>query len=411
MEELTLHQEELCTIDECLGQSCRNLKILLLQNNIINKMENLHHLKSLEYLNLALNNIRKVEGLGRCEFLNKLDLTINFIDVDDLEESIDNLVDRVHLKDLFMMGNPCEQEWKGFKSYVIGRLPQLTQLDGTEITRSMRITALQRLPALVNELRGLAKERRDRREVEEREKEMERKAKEDKIRRRGERREAIESGRVTVEEVGDGSDDEEEEEEMTGHTPEVRNEIYKEMAEQKAEKEKREKENQPKYRGEKEFEAEQKEGIKKAREREERGEIRQCNEGKWKFSFDEETKKGYVRLDVAVQKHLSSTLIDVDVNPEYISIVIKSKCLRLMLPAEVEAEGAVANRSKTTGHLVVTMKKVDPNENMVALRAARKHAEKKVQEGIRRREEERLKREGKKLGSQIIMSGTVKIEG
>jgi len=39
MEELTLHQEELMTIDECLGQSCRQLKILLLQNNIINKME------------------------------------------------------------------------------------------------------------------------------------------------------------------------------------------------------------------------------------------------------------------------------------------------------------------------------------------------------------------------------------
>ena len=48
-------------------------------------MENLHHLKSLEYLNLALNNIRRIEGLERAEFLNKLDLTINFIDVDDLE--------------------------------------------------------------------------------------------------------------------------------------------------------------------------------------------------------------------------------------------------------------------------------------------------------------------------------------
>jgi len=61
-------------------------------------MENLHHLKALEYLNLALNNISKVEGLDRCEFLNKLDLTINFIDVDSLEDSIDNLVDRAHLK-------------------------------------------------------------------------------------------------------------------------------------------------------------------------------------------------------------------------------------------------------------------------------------------------------------------------
>ena len=125
----------------CPALSCRQLKILLLQNNIIAKMENLHHMKSLEYLNLALNNIRKIEGVERCEFLNKLDLTINFIDLDDLEESIDNLVDRVHLKDLYMMGNPAEQDWKGFKSYVIARLPQLQQLDGTELTRSMKIVS------------------------------------------------------------------------------------------------------------------------------------------------------------------------------------------------------------------------------------------------------------------------------
>ena len=187
--------------------------------------------------------------MERCEFLTKLDLTINFVDVDDLQESVDNLVDRDHLRDLFMMGNPCEQEWKGFKNYIIARLPQISQLDGTEITRSMRITAVQQLPALVHELRGLAEARRERRRWEEREMEEERRGKEEKRRRKEERREAIEGGRVVVEDVGESS--EEEEEEMTGHTPEVRNEIYKEMAEQKAEKEAREKENQPQHRGEK----------------------------------------------------------------------------------------------------------------------------------------------------------------
>ena len=47
-----------------LGTTCRKLKILYLQNNIISKMENLHHMKDLQYLNLALNNIEKIEGLG-----------------------------------------------------------------------------------------------------------------------------------------------------------------------------------------------------------------------------------------------------------------------------------------------------------------------------------------------------------
>ena len=63
LEELALHQEELESINGVLGASCRKLKILLLQNNIISKIENLHHLKDVEYINLGLNNISKIEGL------------------------------------------------------------------------------------------------------------------------------------------------------------------------------------------------------------------------------------------------------------------------------------------------------------------------------------------------------------
>ena len=141
------------------------------------------------------------------------------------------------------------------------------------------------------------------------------------------------------------------------------------------------------------------------REREETGNIKQCNEGKWKFSFDEDKKPGFVLLDVGVQKHLSSSLIDVDVHPSYVSIIIKSKTLRLTLPAEVEAAAAKASRSKTTGHLLITMKKVDPNENMIALRAARKAAEKKVaaRKESESQEQRRIKSRG--LGAQMILSG------
>lgn len=135
LEELTLHQEELVAIEPCLGTTCRKLKILYLQNNIISKIQHLHHLKDLEYLNMALNNVSKIEGLDKCEFLNKLDLTVNFVDVDELEASMDHLSEREHLKDLYMMGNPCEANWPGFKNYVIARLPQLQFLDGEAITR------------------------------------------------------------------------------------------------------------------------------------------------------------------------------------------------------------------------------------------------------------------------------------
>jgi protein TilB len=63
MEEISLHQEELEGINEILGSTCRKLKILYLQNNVIPKLENLTHLKDLEYLNMALNNCKKIEGL------------------------------------------------------------------------------------------------------------------------------------------------------------------------------------------------------------------------------------------------------------------------------------------------------------------------------------------------------------
>ena len=119
-------------------------------------MENLHHLKDLEYLNLALNNIQKIEGLQNCEFLRKLDLTVNFIDVDTLKESIEHLQGLDRLRELYMMGNPSQVNWPGFESYVIAKLPQLKSLDGKEITRSMQIIASQKLDALEKELDQLA---------------------------------------------------------------------------------------------------------------------------------------------------------------------------------------------------------------------------------------------------------------
>ena len=78
LEEISLHQENIEKI-ELLNHACRHLKILLLQNNLISKIENLHKLKQLEYLNLAINNIEVIENLEGLESLTKLDLTVNFI--------------------------------------------------------------------------------------------------------------------------------------------------------------------------------------------------------------------------------------------------------------------------------------------------------------------------------------------
>ena len=106
LEEVSLHQEEIEQINDVLNTTCRKLKIIYLQNNLIPKMENLFHLKDLQYLNLALNNITKIEGLQSCEFIKKLDLTVNFIDYDTFKESIEHLQSRSCLNELYLMGNP-----------------------------------------------------------------------------------------------------------------------------------------------------------------------------------------------------------------------------------------------------------------------------------------------------------------
>lgn len=155
LEEISLHQQEIEKI-EALGQLCRHLKILYLQNNIIAKLQNLHRLKELEYANFAVNNITKIENLQRCESLTKLDLTVNFITKASLL-TVHTLEANYKLEDLYLMGNPCA-DFGGYRAFVIGTLPQLKKLDGNPVTPSERILAKQELPAvterLLRELRG-----------------------------------------------------------------------------------------------------------------------------------------------------------------------------------------------------------------------------------------------------------------
>ena len=143
LEEISLHQQEIERIEN-LGQLCRHLKILYMQNNLVSKLQNLHRLKELEYANFAVNNIRKIENLQRCESLAKLDLTVNFIDKSSLL-TVHTLEANYKLEDLYLMGNPCA-DFSGYRVFVVGTLPQLRRLDGKEVTPSERILATQQLP-------------------------------------------------------------------------------------------------------------------------------------------------------------------------------------------------------------------------------------------------------------------------
>ena len=61
-------------------------------------MENSNKLYELKYFNLAINNIKVIENIEGCESLNKLDLTLNFIDIENLEKSLVCLSNLPNLK-------------------------------------------------------------------------------------------------------------------------------------------------------------------------------------------------------------------------------------------------------------------------------------------------------------------------
>ena len=75
----------------------------------------------LEYLNLAMNNIEKVENTEHLEKLEKLDLTLNFIGE---ITSLEILKTNIHLKSLYLMGNPCTEF-----EYYKGTIHKLRQLN------------------------------------------------------------------------------------------------------------------------------------------------------------------------------------------------------------------------------------------------------------------------------------------
>lgn len=300
---------------EIIGTECKKLKILYLQNNIINKIENLKLLKDLEYLNLALNNISKIENVKCCEFLRKLDLTVNFIDLDNLEESVKNLKDNIHLKELYMNGNPCD-DWEGCRDYIIHSLPQLKQYNGIEITRSDAIRAKQRFDQLEIYVRDMAPRKR-----------ME------NLKRSKEVKNSL---------IHNTS-------EMSEHAPEVRTEMYREIGEQKEKEERRKKEMLPKER---DYEREHEDSVETIRLKERSSsKVLQCNQGRWEFEIREDDRNNLI-LDLHLSKHIVSSLIDVDVQPTYCSIIIKNKIFRLEWPEEVKADLGKAERSQASGHLL-----------------------------------------------------------
>ncbi|EER05647.1 U2 small nuclear ribonucleoprotein A', putative [Perkinsus marinus ATCC 50983] len=329
LEEIALHQEEIEKIEKCLGERCRRIKILLLQNNVIGKLENLNKLKELEYLNVAVNNIEKIEGLERCESLRKLDLTVNFIDIENLKGSITNLEGNYNLEDLYLLGNPC-MDWSKARQYVVARLPSLLQLDGTLVTPTERIQARRELPKLEEELERLS---------------------DFSIKRKNYEREHG----ITPSEGGGISSVvifgyPKANLHIYAYTKESRLEMYREQGAAKEEKKRRER---------KRLGLEAKPPRKVPEVMNQRGEIRQCNEGKYNFHIDEFGTPGMVVMEIDIPAFMDTSFIDVDIQPNYVRCVIKEKLTQLRTPCEVVVHASTVKRSSTTGALRIEMPRAD----------------------------------------------------
>jgi dynein axonemal assembly factor 11 len=296
LQELSLHQSDLAALSKQLGWSCPRLKILLLQGNMISKLEYLNRLKDVRYLNVAVNNLDTIEGLAEMEFLSKLDLTMNYID--DLL-SVESLRANEHLRELHLVGNPCSRI-PGYREFVAATLPQLATLDGHPVTDDERAAGRALLPTLRDELErqrpGPGARERDR---------------------------EIRSAKYISEHsllATTGEDPAE----RTRQSREARLRARAQRAE-------------PSFRA--------------------NGDVFQRNEPGAPFAFDD-TGAASLRLELRLGKFLDTSLVDVDLHPTWIAVFVKHRAIFLNLPDEVKVSSAKAERSQASGMLAITMERL-----------------------------------------------------
>ena len=87
------------------------------------------------------------------------------------------------------------------------------------------------------------------------------------------------------------------------------------------------------------------------------GEIRQANEGKYEWRFDETQDKVNVIFEIKIPKYLETASIGVDLQPNYVRLDIKGRITQLSIPEDILVEKSKIQRSMTTGVLQLTMPK------------------------------------------------------
>jgi protein TilB len=187
-------------------------------------------------------------------------------------------------------------------------VPQLAFLNGNEILKSDRIKANQNLKRLEDELEIAIKEN------------------------------------IIKKELDPDRDNPDK------YTKEYRRRIYKEM---EADRELKEKEKQDKQKQNDEYWYGMKETVIPSAYKD-NGDIRICNQGKYDFKLDEDdVRTGITTFELKLPKHMDTTQVQVDLNPQYVRVVAKDKVTQLKFAHEIIVEKSTIQRSQTTGLLLI----------------------------------------------------------
>ena len=280
-----------------------------------------------------MNNLTRVENLQGCESLRRLDLTLNFLGFRGLA-SLASLQGNELLRELYLVGNPCTQ-WQGYRPCVVTLLPQLTRLDGAEISPAERAAAQAKQSWLQAQLeQGMAEE--------------------------GDHRHQLPGSKA--EEVPETGYIDDNGEMRRPWCPATRILEHREQQRRAAEAEAQRREGQAGVNigdpGE-QRPAPLQERLPPLQEDEA---VHQKNEGKWDFTLDDSSDGAAVVLEVAVERFLDTSLIEADIQPTFVRLLIKGRLLQLLLPTEVLPDAATARRCKANGRLVITMPKESPGD-------------------------------------------------
>jgi len=247
-----------------------------------------------------MNRITMIENLEGCESLQKLDLTMNAIGIRGLL-SVAALTVNDRLRELFLMGNPCADH-EGYRSFVIAAVPQLKFLDGAGVTPLERITARHNYLRIKREFEDIV-------------------ANEGKTSDEGDAHEA--ELQSTGEHVEPALNEKLNTSHSQGEARDIpRTNIFDALPEDVAD-------------------------------------VKQKNQGEFAFTLTESEDESALELEVRVGTFMDTSLIHVDIQPRLVRVKIKGDLLQLRLSHEVATDASVAERSKSTGKLLITMPKVN----------------------------------------------------